>query len=231
MPEVDSHGLLRDALLYHGQKRSDWAGVPMPLDGERLIVEPRFPGAEHFSKMGKPPDDDSEERFLRLRNRFWSWRWKCDIVIFEDTRTGKVDWGKIHGVNHFTFDMTTLGCSDAWGLEQEETALHTLAELASPRQMRHYLLTGMFLETSKRSGLTYVFRRLRPTVALSGKTGAMKILACLCLHPIAFYENSFAGAMTPTDDVIAHLMLMRGDEPMLWRRANQHPAWRSEAGL
>lgn len=37
--------------------------------------------------------------------------------------------------------------------------------------------------------------------------------------------------MTPTDDVIAHLTLMRGDEPMFWRRANQHGPDRPEAGL
>lgn len=40
-----------------------------------------------------------------------------------------------------------------------------------------------------------------------------------------------AGAMCPTDDVIAHLMLMRGDEVDFWHRSNQHPAHRHEAGL
>lgn len=43
--------------------------------------------------------------------------------------------------------------------------------------------------------------------------------------------NEEAGAMCPTDDVIAHLSLMRGDEKMFWRRCNQHPAYRPEAGL
>jgi hypothetical protein len=37
--------------------------------------------------------------------------------------------------------------------------------------------------------------------------------------------------MCPTDDVIAHLMLMRGDEAMFWRRCNQHAAHLPEAGL
>jgi hypothetical protein len=37
--------------------------------------------------------------------------------------------------------------------------------------------------------------------------------------------------MCPTDDVIAHLQLMRGDERMFWKRSNQHPSWRPEAGL
>jgi hypothetical protein len=37
--------------------------------------------------------------------------------------------------------------------------------------------------------------------------------------------------MCPTDDVIAHLMLMRGDEALLWRKANQHPSWVPESGI
>jgi hypothetical protein len=37
--------------------------------------------------------------------------------------------------------------------------------------------------------------------------------------------------MVPTDDVIAHLMLMRGDEHMFWRRCNQHQPWTKEAGV
>ena len=95
--------------------------------------------------------------------------------------------------------------------------------------MKQYLLTGMFLETSKRSGVHYLFRRLRPTVAIS--PSSTKILCTLCLHPIGYYAESWAGAMCPTDDVVAHLMLMRADEPMFWRRANQHAPWRPEAGL
>lgn len=59
----------------------------------------------------------------------------------------------------------------------------------------------------------------------------MRILCCLCMRPIAYYADSWAGAMCPTDDVIAHLALMRGDEAMFWRRCNQHPPYRPEAGL
>lgn len=51
------------------------------------------------------------------------------------------------------------------------------------------------------------------------------------MHPIAYYADSWAGAMCPTDDVIAHLMMMRGDEAMLWKRCNHHPAWHPGAGL
>lgn len=90
----------------------------------------------------------------------------------------------------------------------------------------------MFAERSPRSGISYIFRRLRPTIALkAGKDDRMRCLAALCMHPIGYYDGSWAGAMCPTDDVIAHLMLMRGDEHMFWRRSNQHPAWSQFAGI
>lgn len=198
----------------------------MPLEGERLIIEPRFENATKLADIGAPPRETPD---YVERNRFWSTRRRSDVVIFE--RDGKIGWGLVLGMHHFEKDLRTLGCSLAWGLEQEERALVTLSGLVSDYQLKCYLLTGMFLESSKRSRVMYAFRRLRPTVALSMRGPEVNILCALCLHPIAFYEDSFAGAMTPTDDVIAHLMLMRGDEAMLWRRSNQHRAHRPEAGL
>ena len=74
-------------------------------------------------------------------------------------------------------------------------------------------------------------RRLKPTVAIRSEGERLRILCCMCMHPIAYYEDSWAGAMCPTDDVLAHLMLMRGDEKMFWRQSNQHPPSRPAAGL
>lgn len=137
--------------------------------------------------------------------------------------------------HHIAMDLQTLGCADVWGIEQETNALALLQSMLRPRSFRQYLLTGMFLETSQRSGVTYLFRRLKPTVACApdrkrGNDG-MRVLACLCMHPIAYYAGSWAGAMCPTDDVVAHLSLMRADEHMFWKRCNQHPPYRPEAGL
>jgi hypothetical protein len=96
--------------------------------------------------------------------------------------------------------------------------------------MKYYLLIGMFLETSKRSGVTYLFRKLAPTVATkAGPDDEMRVLTTLCLHPIGHYENTPCGVMVPTDDVIAHLLLMRGDEAKFWAKANHHPAWTKAA--
>lgn len=203
----------------------------MPLEGERLVVEPNYPDAEKLMEIGAPaePAEDDAFKGAKIRNTFWSWRWRSDIVIYE--HNGKISWGVVPSIHHLTQDLKTLGCADAWGVEQESNAAHTLAGLVSHRQFKQYMLTGTFLESSRQSGLTYLFRRLKPTVAITPRKGELSVLCALCLHPIAYYSGSWAGAMCPTDDVIAHLMLMRGDEAMFWRRANQHPSWRPEAGL
>lgn len=212
-------------------ERGDWAGIPMPLEGRPLIVEPRYPKAAELMEIGKPAVPE-EDRDCKIRNSFVVRSKMFRVVIWNDP-DGSLKWGKLPAANRLGLMLNTLEASDAWGVEQEGRAVQTLERMVRHRAFKHYLLTGMFLETSKRTGITYVFRRLRPTIALrpdkSGKD--MRILAALCLHPIAYYDESWAGAMTPTDDVCAHLALMRGDEPMFWRKANQHPPWALEAGL
>lgn len=227
---------LRHALKKIAHKTNEWAGIPMPLEGERLVIEPTYPNAEMLMAMGRaeaPPLDEEEARVgeggFRLRNTFWSWSKRSYITVYEDD--GKIQWSIRPGVHHLNLDLQALGCADAWGIEQESNAIHTLGTLIRHRQFKQYMLTGMFMEQSKRSGIHYLFRRLKPTVALRSKDDDMKILCCLCMHPIGYYARSWAGAMVPTDDVISHLALMRGDEAMYWRRANQHPSWVPEAGL
>lgn len=215
----------------------------MPIDGHPLTIEPRFPHAEILMSLGvtKEMRDQSEAREAEVkakygntsvRGMFWSMFQKCWVVTFNDP-DGKVRYGFHRDVHPVSRMLDTLYCSDAWGLEQEHKAVQTLGTLIRHHLFKAYLLTGMFLETSPRSGLTYIFRRLRPTVVIDTKTDPtnIRVRCALCMHPIGYYDGTWAGAMTPTDDVIAHLMMMRADEPMLWRRSNQHPAWSPLAGL
>lgn len=235
--QADDGGLTYDGLRYGlgiiAQGRGDWAGIPVPLETARLVIEPSFPKANELATIGGScVEPDGDDDGWRLRNRWYSLRHRCDILIME--RDGKIDWGTRPAFHHISHDLSTLGCSDAWGLEQEGRAIELLESMLRERQFKQYLLTGMFLERSPRSGVTYLFRRLKPTVAIAAGTAkddGMRILAALCMHPIAYYAGSWAGAMCPTDDVIAHLALMRGDEHMFWKRCNQHPPYRPEAGL
>lgn len=232
LKSLDNYSDTREFIAYLAEQGSEWAGIPTPVSGEKLTIAKGYPFAEAFASVDMlSKDDPYMPREGETHSLFWSTRLRATVVIFRNTEGKVVQWGTIKQTNPAAILLTTLGCSVAWSIEAEAQALQTLATLVGHVAFKHYLLTGTFLETSKRSGTTYLFRKLRPTVAMSTATGTVLILTCLCLHPVAYYEGSWAGALTPTDDVIAHLMLMRGDEHMFWKRARQHGAGRPEAGL
>lgn len=215
---------LRSGLAFVAGEKGEWAGIPMPLEGSRLVVEPKYRLATCFEVT-----TGREAPAIAIRNRFYASRYQRDVIIWDEPN-GRVGW-TVEPINRAGLELMTLGNSSAWGIEQEAAALQLLGELVTHAQMKSYLLTGSFIETSKRSGVAYVFRKLRPTVAIRADEDGSRVLAALCMHPIAYYEGSWAGAMCPTDDVIAHLTLMRADEPLYWGRCNQHAAYRLEAGL
>ncbi len=233
LEQLDGFAPIRRGLTRLSEQRGHWQGIPMPLPDQPLVIEPSYPYQELARLFCAPPEPPADEdQGYRLRNRWWSDRLMADVFLM-DTPAGGVTWGKRALIHSLPHALHTMVCSEAWGIEQEAVALKTLAGLIPHHAFKKYLLAGMFLESSKRSGIAYLFRKLRPTVALTPHhpSGETRILCALCLHPIAFYQDSWAGAMCPTDDVIAHLLLMRGDEHMLWKRANQHPAISPLAGL
>jgi hypothetical protein len=124
-----------------------------------------------------------------------------------------------------------LDAAAAWPLEAEQRAQKKLASLIPEDLFELYLLTGHFPEISKRSQVTYLFRKGRPTIAFRQFDDVTILLCALCLHPIGYYGDSWAGVMCPTDEVIAHLLMMRGSEEKFWANANQHPLDRPTAGL
>lgn len=220
---------IRYGLNRIAKERSEWCGIPTPLSDMRLTIEPKNPHAELFQKL--PGQATPPEANFKLVNRWWSPRKGGDVVIWRDS-DGRLDWGVLRSPRA-AMEFDTLKCVEAWSLESEIKACGKLRELIPRHLWEGYMIAGIFPQTSKRSGVSYLFRKLRPTLALRPtKNGEdMRILAALCMHPIGYFAGTWAGAMTPTDDVIAHLMLMRGDEHMFWRRCNQHPAYRPEAGL
>lgn len=224
------------AVQAHAARSGEWAGAPLPVRGIRLRVEPRHPfrgmdGACLDAPLDVEGGDEGDDGTI-VRNVFTCWRRMLRVFACQD--------GPGEPVYHLALPLLadrlrpallTIGASMAWDVAAEARAVESLAGLVSPAAMRSYLLTGSFLETSPRSRVKYLFRKLRPTVALTGNGGGVRVLAALCLHPIGYYEGTYAGAMVPTDDVIAHLMLMRGDEHGFWKKASHHPAWSAEAGI
>lgn len=237
----------------------EWQGIPIPLQDLPLTLHDRHPMAEKFRVaqqildlgpdieivVGGPSGggmsldgvnlDGHQER---IRNVFHCRRAQATVYVYE--LDGRVFHAKLmdspdHSMARLNLWLHTIGASDAWDRKAEHTARIKLRKMLTERQWRHYDLTGSFLETSERSRLTYVFRRLRPTIAMSPRNrrgyDSMTCIAVLCMHPIGYYAKSWGGCLVPTDDVIAHLTFMRGDEAGYWGQANQHEPWRPEAGI
>jgi len=226
--------VLRNGLQRLAGKVDEWAGIPMPLDDQELIIEPSYPFAKVLAALGKQDEPTSDGPRVIERNSFYSHRWHTTIMMYEfEDNPGKVRFVARSPMDSTALQLQTIGASYAWGIEQEAKALMTLATMIPHHAFKKYLLTGMFLESSRRSGVMYVFRKLRPTIALTMRTpdDRCKVLCTLCLHPIGFYAGTWAGAMCPTDDVIAHLAMMRGDEHFFWKKCNQHPRNRPESGF
>lgn len=215
-------------------KIKEYSGLPAPIPGVSLILEPTHTARDLYYQLGQGgrPKDTRE-----ITNSFFSNKLKAMVFIWKadgwTKQHPKIEWGIIPSANHVYQDLTTMGCHIAWSIDAEIKAMKKLSTLIPKHLYEMYFLTGMFLETSKRSGITYVFRRLKPTIALRAKGQIVdtQILCSLCLHPIGYYEDTWAGAMVPTDDVMAHLLMMRSDEPYYWRKANQILPHHSEAGL
>lgn len=225
---------LRAWLAHCAKEKGEWAGIPTPLNDQPMVIHERYPFAEIFrTRFGVEPSlhvcrvEDVEEDG-EIRNEFLSIIYKCRVTIW---RSGKKFHVSFSRSNSGSMLIGSCGASYAWDLNAEIRAMSKLQSLIPDNLFRMYILTGMFMETSKRSKVIYLFRRLRPTVAISAALDQLHILCTLCGHPIGYYTDTWAGALCPTDDVISHLLLMRADEHFYWRQCTQHPAWAPESGL
>ena len=117
----------------------------------------------------------------------------------------------------------------------EKKARKELQSRLSRGQKHQLTLTNSFVEIGK-SGVRYLIRAGRPTVAyrewkVERGVEATQFLAAMCLHPLGYYRRTYAGCMVPSDEMIAHLLLIRTGEHGFWRRANQHGLEDAAAGL
>jgi hypothetical protein len=220
---------------------NDWSGMPLPIPGLDLVIEPRyrhqkiteFRWQECFEEDGTriPLDEEHVQSFwdYRLVNSWWSDRLRTKIMVYQDKR-GHARIGAVTE-NSLWFALRTMEAAVAWPLQAEEKAQKKLASLIPAHLFEIYMLTGHYNEVSERSGLTYIFRRGRPTIAMREAGESYHVLCALCLHPIGYYGQTWAGVMCPTDEVIAHLLMMRGSEEKFWANANQHSIDHPAAGM
>jgi len=150
-------------------------------------------------------------------------------------------WKTGHVIKLFTPDLgeervyatleTTVVLRKYGQAHAELVARQGLEEVLSEGQRRELLLSDAFVEVG-RSGVHYLIRRNRPTLAYR-KLGDehYRPLCALCLHPLLYYDQTWAGGMPPSDEMLVHLMLIRADEHLLWRKANQIDVREWNSGL
>lgn len=223
----------------------EYAGIPLDIEGYSLVIEERHPHKALFEQVLSHPEPaeftcstSDVDDTVAVINSWWSHAKQARVILY--WQQGKVrvalDRAERTPARRATFALTTLGATQAWSLDCEMRAREKLRRLIPNYLYGMYELAGGFMWTSKRSGVTYIFRRCRPTIAMvptdrHDPDKPMRLLTTLCLHPLGYYADTYAGSMVPTDDVIAHYLLASGDEHGFWRRANQHPLDVPESGI
>jgi hypothetical protein len=186
--------------------------------------------------------------FARLTNREWhkAWLEGVWINIWYPTKSIKVEvfktpLGYIHFVMHrwdrqWDLAFRTYRVQQKVGrVRAEQKARKELMKSLNRDQKRDFLLTNSFVVVG-RSGVHYRIRHGRPTLAYrtwseaQGRIG-VHFLAALCLHPLGYYYTTFAGCMSPGEEMIAHKDLIERDEHFFWRKANQHDITSATAGI
>lgn len=210
-----------------GVFEGEYAGVPLLVEDVRVCVAPQMPFYTklHGKSLESFCDGDGEADDHELVNSWWIDRCRGWIYIFRSPE-GRIVHFLLPGGAGVRAEqlIRCCGISQTMDVESERRAMVLLRSLIPEHMADSYEITGSFFETSARSGMTYVFRRMATTVAFRAGDKGSRFVAALCLHPIAYYDATPLGAMTPTDDVIAHLVLMRTDERRFWAKANQHGA-------
>lgn len=184
-----------------------------------------------------------------IRNTWFSKRLRAQVTIYFNRKTLKCKFSLTKDDDHTNFKigmyLNTYRASDVYDIEAEGRALKLLKTLVTEEQYLRYLLTGMLVEQSHKSKMWYIFRKLRPTIAfrkfveikenneieIKNKVEITEFVASLCLHTQGYYHMSWAGTLVPTDDVIMHILLMRSDEKLYWRKATQHDQYAPQADI
>lgn len=239
---------VHDKFCEVAENNGEWAGVPLPVEEYELSIAPSFgyQGLHGYRLLPETEDENSTKRdelietLTEVLSPIIINSWWCSdrggnvyVIDTKGRRHAHVDRQyAAHTGQAMTRLLGNLGIAYTQDSNAEFRAMGKLSSLIKPHLFDMYVLQGAFLETSAKSGVTYVFRKGRPTLALRpGPDSNMRLLCALCMHPIGYYVGTHVGCMVPTDEVIAHLVMMRADEHYYWRKANQHPPQYWQAGI
>ena len=221
-----------------GERHGCDYGIPIPVVGSDrqypLRLADRAPLQIAALNEARTEFEQRLQTSLRAHTRN-SWNRLGDITYcIVDTEQGPMIYPEYHAGGRLRkilaeFDVRQL---TQQSVEAEEKALKSLRSKINENQYRLYFLCGSFIERSLRSDIHYIFRKGKPTLALSfhGNEGG-KCIAALCMHPMGYYQYTHVGLMCPTDEVIAALLMMRGDERKFWSKSGQWHASDPRSGI
>ncbi len=121
--------------------------------------------------------------------------------------------------------MSVLSTAKHVPFEREEKACNLLKQHATEEQWHMYRLTGTLIHNDERSRYCYLIRRGFPTLVFEKdeeQPGVLVFKLGLCAHQEGYEPGHFSGFCCPTDDVVAHLLMLRADEDTFWNRAKIH---------
>lgn len=214
-------------------------GIPMPdLEmGNQFISARNTPLGLNIQYMTRPDETEFAEGLRRSGARVinsWTQLGDQSISLVSDGQEVLIMTEPHAGcrLRKLMETMITRSQLPNMSAKAELAAMECLKEKLNVCQWDSYVLNGAFPERSARSDLHYIFRKGYPTLAVSyHNSPGGRVLAALCLHPIGYYAGTHCGSMTPSDEVIAHLLLMRADEHKFWARSGQWSAIDSRSGI
>ena len=220
-------------------------GIPFPVltsqgrnDEYPLVLANRSPLqiVAANQRVASTEAEDRLQRTLRFRTRN-SWHRVGDVTwCVVDTEQGSYAYPEWHAGVRLRKIMAAMEVrtSTQHSVEAEEKALQSLRSKINEQQYKTYFLNGDFVERSVRSDIYYMFRKGKPTLALSfhgDRNKGGRVIAALCMHPMGYYAYTHVGLMCPTDEVIAALLMMRGSEHKFWAKSGQWSAWDVRSGI
>lgn len=244
-----------EALQQVAKEHGHESGLPLPslnhMDRQLVTARrgPLYFGRTQFEEELSADYIDRAPLSLALQTRIHnSWNMLGDkevCIVDAGPELGIIALQSPHAGNRLRKIMDAVGLRHGMAIdaETEFRAMDSLKKRINRGQWNTYVLCGAFLERSPRSDIHYVFRKGLPTLAVSfhgnklrdsidqGDDKGGRVLCALCLHPVGYFQGSHVGLMTPTDEVITHLLMMRGDEHRYWGSCGQWSCIDPRAGV
>lgn len=227
------------------QKKGVHCGMPLgafkqhittsfePLAAMLAVINPKTKEEEILDQV------TDEAGVLWKIHKTWEtsqpWKgWFGTVVVLRNSETGKFCKAFVprsKWIERYNLLCNTLASRVQYTMAAAEIqAQRRLFEALSQVQRETYIVADAVVERG-RSGLRYLIRKDRPTLAVREIDEVGSVLCALCLHPVAYYTETWAGVMPPSDEVLAHLLMIRADEHFYWRRANQIPLDYATSGV